>query len=314
VSKSNSLPSEGWRLARRKDLLLQRAAVIQAIRLFFVSRDYVEVETPHRIPAPAPESHIDAVPSGDWFLHTSPELCMKRLLAAGYPRIFQICRCFRGRENGSRHLPEFTLLEWYCEGSDYRDLMSECEDLVIDLARETGKGLELTWQGKTIRLEKPWERISVRDAFRRHAGLTAEEALKSGSFDEIMALEIEPRLGNERPVFLYDYPIALGALARQKAADPACAERFELYMGGVELVNAFSELTDAAEQRRRFLKEEEDRRARGKRPYPMPEPFLRALPDMPESAGAALGVDRLVMLLTGAADIRDVVAFTPEEL
>jgi lysyl-tRNA synthetase class 2 len=306
--------SEGRRLARKKDFLLQRAAIMAAIRRFFISRDYMEVETPHRIPAPAPESHIDAIPSDDWFLHTSPELCMKRLLAAGYPRLFQICRCFRGRENGSRHLPEFTLLEWYRAGIDYLELMSECEDLVIGIARDMGKGMEIACGGKTIRLEKPWERCSVQEAFETYAPLSLEEALKNGSFDEIMAFEIEPQLGKERPTFLYDYPVSLGALARRKPGDPAFAERFELYIGSMELVNAFSELTDAGEQRSRFQKEEEARRSAGRRPYPMPERFLRALPEMPESAGAALGVDRLVMLFTGAADIRDVVAFAPEDL
>ncbi len=306
--------SEGRRLARKKDFLLQRASILAAIRRFFISRDYMEVETPLRIPAPAPESHIDAIPSDDWFLHTSPELCMKRLLAAGYPRLFQICRCFRGRENGDRHLPEFTLLEWYRAGIDYLELMSECEDLLIGIARDMGKGGEIVYGGKTIGLEKPWERCSVREAFEKHASLSLEEALKNGSFDETMAFEIEPQLGKERPTFLYDYPLSLGALARRKAGDPAFAERFELYIGSMELVNAFSELTDAEEQRSRFLKEEEERRSMGKRPYPVPERFLRVLPEMPESAGAALGVDRLVMLFTGAAEIRDVVAFAPEDL
>lgn len=306
--------SEGRRLAGKKDFLLMRAAILAAIRRFFTSRDYLEVETPHRIPAPAPESHIDAIPSDDWFLHTSPELCMKRLLAADYPRLFQICRCFRGRENGNRHLPEFTMLEWYRAGIDYRELMSECEDLVIDVARDLGKSGEIAYGGKKIRLEKPWERCSVREAFERYASLSLEESLEKGSFDEIVAFEIEPRLNGNRPTFLYDYPLSLGALARRKPGDPALAERFELYIGGLELVNAFSELTDEKEQRNRFRKEEETRRSMGKRPYPMPERFLGVLPEMPESAGAALGVDRLVMLFTDAAEIRHVVAFAPEDL
>lgn len=306
--------SEGRRLAGKKDFLYLRAAILAAVRRFFASQDYLEVETPHRIPAPAPESHIEAVPSDDWFLQTSPELCMKRLLAAGYPRLFQICRCFRGRESGDRHLPEFTMLEWYRAGADYGGLMSECEDLVIGIARDLGRGGDIAFRGKTIRLEKPWERCSVREAFEKYASLSLEEALEKGKFDEIVAFEIEPRLSGERPVFLYDYPLSRGALARRKPGDPALAERFELYLGGLELVNAFSELTDEEEQRRRFRMEEEERRAMGKRPYPMPERFLGALPEMPESAGAALGVDRLVMLFAGAGDIRDVVAFAPEDL
>ncbi len=305
---------EGRKLAARRNRLRQRAALIHFIRRFFRERDYLEVETPHRIPAPAPESHIDAVPSEDWFLQTSPELCMKRLLAAGYPRIFQICRCFRGRERGNRHLPEFTMLEWYRSGIDYLDLMAECEDLLCSVAGDLGKTEGLAWRGTAVSLQRPWERISVQEAFRRHASLTPAEALEKGAFDEIMAFEIEPRLGVDRPAFLYDYPVARGALARRKAGDPGCAERFELYIGGVELVNAFSELTDAQEQAARFLEEEEHRRALGRRPYPPAEKFLKALPEMPESAGAALGVDRLAMIFTGTDDISDVVAFTPEDL
>ncbi len=305
---------EGSRLERRRDVLRKRAALIQSVRRFFISRDYLEVETPCRIPAPAPESHIDAVPSEDWFLQTSPELCMKRMLAAGYPKIFQVCRCFRGRERGSRHLPEFTMLEWYREGTDYLGLMPECEDLILSLAGDLGTGERIPWQGRSIDLRRPWERLTVREAFGRYGSVSLEEALGKGSFDEVMVFEIEPRLGFERPAFLYDYPLSLGALARRKAGEGEWAERFELYIGGVELVNAFSELTDAGEQRERFRREETFRRAQGRRPYPVPERFLEALARMPESAGAALGIDRLVMVFAGAADIRDVVAFTPEEL
>jgi lysyl-tRNA synthetase class 2 len=306
--------SDGVRLARRQDVLRRRAAIIQGIRRFFIERDYLEVETPHRIPVPIPETYIDAVPSESCFLHTSPEICMKRMLAAGYPRIFQICRCFRKGERGNRHLPEFTMLEWYRVKSDYFELMSECEDLLIDLTGELWRHERLVWQGRTVDLRKPWDRLTVKEAFGRYASSDTADALKKGLFDEVMAFEIEPRLGLDKPVFLYDYPVSLGALARRKAGHPDLAERFELYIGGVELVNAFSELTEVAEQRERFQKDEAVRRSLGKSPYSMPEKFLQALPQMPESAGAALGVDRVVMLLTGATQIDDVVAFTPEEL
>src|SRR4030067_2965675 len=137
-----------WQLAFLRKVLHQRARIIQAIRLFFTDRGYLEVETPHRIPAPAPESHVDAVPSGKWFLHTSPELCMKRLLAAGYEKIFQICRCWREGERGALHIPEFTLLEWYRSNSDYRDLMEECEALVQSVAAGTGSGETLPFPGQ----------------------------------------------------------------------------------------------------------------------------------------------------------------------
>lgn len=304
----------GWRLIAKEDALKLRARMIQAIRRFFLERDFLEIETPCRIPAPAPEAHIEAVASGEWFLHTSPELCMKRLLAAGYPKIFQICRCFRGGERGDRHLPEFTLLEWYRRGADYLSLMDDCEALIGAAAGELGFAAGIPRRGGPIRLLPPWERFTVREAFARHAPLTLSEALDSDRFDEIMACAIEPHLGMERPVFLYEYPVELGALARVKEGNPEVAERFELYIGGMEVANAFSELTDAREQRRRFEAAGRERLVRGGAVYPMPEPFLEALPQMHPSAGIALGVDRLAMLLAGKDRIDDVVAFTPEFL
>jgi lysyl-tRNA synthetase class 2 len=303
-----------WRLASRKKALVVRAAILQALREFFIERGYLEVETPQRIPAPAPEAHIDAIPADGWFLHTSPELCMKRLLAAGYERIFQICHCWREGERGSRHIPEFTLLEWYCAGSDYHDLMGECEALIQSVARQLGFGETLSYQGKEIALTSPWPRLSVEEAFSRYARLSMSQALEKDLFDEAMVQDIEPHLGVVTPTFLYDYPAARGALARLRPDKPSVAERFELYIAGLELANGFSELTDAAEQRARFLREEVHRRALGKRPYPLPEKFLTELEEMPPAAGIALGVDRLVMLFVDAATIDEVVAFTPEEL
>jgi len=306
---------DSWKRARKENALRVRAGMIRAIRRFFAKNDYLEVETPFRIPGPAPESHIDAIPSDDWFLHTSPELCMKRLLAAGYPQIFQLCKCFRRGERGSLHIPEFTLLEWYKSGTDYRKMMEECEELISHVARSLGHGRTLYYRGREIAIQAPWERISVKDAFRRYSSVSPAEALENNLFDEIMVREIEPRLAERKtPVFLYDYPVVLGALARTKGSNPDVAERFELYMGGLELANAFSELTDAGEQRGRFEKEEQNRRESGKPPYPMPEKFLSELATMPESSGIALGVDRLAMIFTDSATIDDVVTFTPEEL
>jgi elongation factor P--(R)-beta-lysine ligase len=305
---------DSWRLAVRADALRLRARMIRAIRRFFLEQDFLEVETPLRIPAPAPESHIDAVASERWFLQTSPELCMKRLLAAGYPRIFQICKCFRAGERGDRHLPEFTILEWYRGGTDYRTLMGDCESLITGVARELGFDGAFPRRGCRIRLEVPWERITVREAFTRYASMTDVEALRRDRFDEILACEIEPRLGMGIPVFLYEYPAELGALARAKEDDPGIAERFELYIAGLELANAFSELTDAGEQRRRFEKTLRDRRRNHRPLYPMPERFLSALPQMPPSAGIALGLDRLAMLFADTCRVEDVVAFTPESL
>jgi lysyl-tRNA synthetase class 2 len=301
-------------LARRKNALRLRAGLIQAIRQFFIARGYLEVETPHRIPAPAPESHIDAIPSREWFLHTSPELCMKRLLAAGYEKIFQICRCWREGERGSLHVPEFTLLEWYRSDSDYRTLMDECEELVQAVAPSVGLGKRLVFRGQKIDLTGPWKRIPVEEAFHRYTTVSMEEALEKDLFDEVMIREIEPRLGIEKPTFIYDYPSERGALARLKEDYPNIAERFELYMGGLEIANAFSELIDPEEQRRRFELEAAHRRSLQKPVYPMPERFLAELGEMPPSAGIALGIDRLVMVFLNASTIDEVVAFTPEEL
>ncbi|MBI5443983.1 MAG: EF-P lysine aminoacylase GenX [Deltaproteobacteria bacterium] len=306
-----ALSPEG--LARRAPALRARADVLRALRLFLERAGYLEVETPHRIPAPAPELHIDAVPSGPWYLHTSPELAMKRLLAAGYSRLFQVSRCFRAGERGRTHLPEFTLLEWYRAGADYGDLMEETEALLRSVAAALGVET-LAWRGHRVSLDGPWEKVTVREAFRRHAGTSPEEALARGVFEEVLVERVEPHLGFGAPAFLYDYPVRLGALARRKSEDPSLAERFELYAAGLELANGFSELTDAREQRERFTEEREERARAGKDPYPMPECFLHDLERMPEAAGIALGVDRLVMLLVGAGEIDEVVAFTPEEL
>jgi lysyl-tRNA synthetase class 2 len=294
--------------------LMRRARILDEVRSFFREAGFLEIETPQRIPAPAPEAHIDAQEAGAWFLHTSPELCMKRLLAAGYEKIFQICRCFRKGERGGRHVPEMTLLEWYAAGWDYRDLMGQCESLILFLADRLGTGSRLRYQGRTIDLTPPWERLTVDAAFRRYGGMSAEAALDEDRFDEIMGLAVEPHLGRPRPLFLHDYPVRCGALARRKPDDPSVAERFELYIAGMELCNAFSELTDAAEQRARFASENRIRRSSGKTVYPAPEPFLAALEQMPSAAGNALGIDRLVMLFCDAASIDEVVAFTPEEL
>jgi len=301
-------------LKDRQHNLLIRARMIQAIRRFFIDRDYLDIETPLRVPTLAPEANIDAVPSDGWFLQTSPELCMKRLLAAGYSKIFQISKCFRGAERGRLHVPEFTMIEWYRSGADYRNLMDECEDLVLFVAEQLDRDGTVTFRGRSIELEKPWERISVRDAFLRYTPVTMEEALADDSFDEVMVTDIEPRLGRGTPTFLYDYPASRAALARKKKDDQTVAERFEIYMGGLELANAFSELTDPDEQRRRFDEEQEYRRQAGRTVYPPAEKFLQALANMPAAAGIALGIDRLAMIFTDSASIDDVVAFAPEEL
>jgi len=305
---------KNWPLARRKKALQQRANILKAIRESFAARDFLEVETPHRIPAPAPESHIEAVPSGSCFLHTSPELCMKRMLSAGYDKIFQICRCWREKERGNQHIPEFTLLEWYHSGIDYRMLMEECEVMIQTVSNAIGLGEKVFFRKGVINLNGPWERISVREAFREYAEISMEEELEKGRFDETLVRDIEPRLGLKKPTFIYDYPVQRAALARLKHGDETVAERFELYIGGLELGNGFSELVDPEEQRRRFDNENEIRKEMGKPIYPMPETFLEELKELPSSAGMALGIDRLVMFFLDAPSIDEVIAFTPEEL
>ena len=305
---------DNFNLARKSQALQARAKLIQSIRLFFIHHGFLEIETPLRIPSPAPEEHIEAILSGNWFLQTSPELCMKRLLAAGYQQIFQISKCFRAAERGSKHLPEFTMLEWYAAGFDYHQLMNQCEQMLIAASKDMGHNQDIVWQNKKINLAAPWERITVADAFLKYAPVTLEEALVQDKFDEIMVEYIEPRLGIDRPTFIYDYPEKLAALAKIKMNDPTIAERFELYIGGLELANGFSELTDANEQRQRFEEASEARTRKNWARYTMPKKFLQALQTMPQSAGIALGIDRLVMILADTDKIDDVVAFTPEIL
>jgi lysyl-tRNA synthetase class 2 len=291
-----------------------RARLFQSVREFFVTRNYLEVDTPQLISAPAPETHIDSIPVGDRYLQTSPELCMKRLLALGFPRIFQIARCFRSGERGDLHLTEFSLLEWYRTGIDYRSLMKECEEFFLFLVQRLNAGKPLCYHDTIIDIDPPWERLSVQAAFEQYADVSVERALADGTFDHIMVTKVEPRLGITKPVFLYDYPASMAALARLKADNPSVAERFEIYVAGMELANGFSELNDVREQRLRFENELKERALMGKPVSPMPERFLRALSTMPDAAGIALGLDRLVMLFIGAQTIDEAVAFTPEEV
>ena len=313
-SKNRLFPEEQKRLAKRKRHLWLRARMTHEIRRFFLERKYLEVETPLLIPAPPPEVHIDVIRAGDRYLQPSPELCMKRLLSAGYTKIFQICKCFRDGERGGLHLPEFTLLEWYETGIDYKILMEECEALIVSISEGIGAGQKIHCRGKEIDLNPPWERISVAEAFDHYASLNMETAFKKGCFDEVMVQEIEPNLGVNKPTLLYDYPASLAALARLKPHTPELSERFEIYISGLELANGFSELTDPQEQRTRFERDQLKRRQSGKEVYPTAEKFLKSLSYMPEAAGIALGLDRLAMIFSDSPKIDDVLSFTPEEL
>jgi lysyl-tRNA synthetase class 2 len=239
---------------------------------------------------------------------------MKRLLAAGYPKIFQICKCFRKEERGKRHLEEFTMLEWYEAEATYHDLMKHCENLFRFISERMSLDDGIRYKGRRIDILPPWERLSVADAFLRYSSLTMDAAIQADKFDEIIAFDIEPNLGLDKPVFMYDYPAITCPLAAPRPDQPHLAQRFELYINGLELCNGFTELTDPDEQRRRFTEELARREKSGEDVYPMPEKFLDDLHLMPEAAGNALGLDRLIMLFADAESIDEVVAFTPEEL
>jgi len=223
-SKNNPFRNEQKRLDYRKQFLWLRARMIQAIRRFFTEKDYLEVETPQLIPAPPPEIHIDAISTDAGYLHTSPELCMKRLLASGFPKIFQISKCFRAGERGDLHLSEFCLLEWYRVGIDYHDLMEECRELTLWISDELGLAEKISYQGIKIDLRRPWKKISVEAAFADYASMTLDQALEKGCFDEVMVQEVEPHLLSMGPVILYDYPVSLAALARLKPDNPELAD------------------------------------------------------------------------------------------
>lgn len=338
----SSIPA--WRsdaYARRRPLLLKRACIVASVRTWFLGQGFVEVETPALQVSPGLEPHLRAfattleAPDGGTaglYLHTSPEFAMKKLLAAGEPRIFQMARVFRNGERSATHHPEFTMLEWYRAGEGYERLMADCEALVHAAAEAAGAE-RLIWRGLMADPRAPFERLSVSEAFRRHVGFDPLSFLPApGRFDvegfakaargigvtiagdddwdaiffKIFLDRIEPRLGHPVPTLLTDYPIHMAALSRPRADAPHLAERFELYVAGLELANAFGELTDPAEQRRRFEADMElKQRLYGLR-YPIDEDFLSALADMPEASGIALGLDRLIMLATGAETIDDV--------
>jgi lysyl-tRNA synthetase class 2 len=321
---------ERERLAGRRAALEARSRILRAVRAWFEGEGFLEVETPARVRAPGQEIHLDAIGTdgGRWLI-TSPEYHMKRLCAAGYGRVFQIGKAWRAGEVGPHHQPEFLIAEWYRADAPLSAIADDCEALVHVAARAAGA------PPAALDLAGPFERTTVREALRAHAGVAldgdetavalADKARAAGValgtatawddvFFQIWLDRVEPSLGRGRPTFVFDWPAPLGALARRKDDDPRLCERFELYANGLELANAFGELTDADEQRARFEDESATRARLGKIVYGLDEKLLAALPHMPPTAGVALGLDRLVMLVTGAKDIRDVVAFADDEV
>ncbi|MCX5869560.1 MAG: EF-P lysine aminoacylase EpmA [Deltaproteobacteria bacterium] len=297
-----------------------RAAFFHSLRSFFVRQQFLEVDTPIRQPLLLPELNIEPLASEGWFLQASPELCMKRMLAAGCSRIFQLCNCFRKGERGRLHLEEFTMLEWYRTSAGYEELMTDCEALLRSLLVDLEVMAPCAVFNETLRvgnrfisLQPPWDRLSVHETFARYSPVSIDQAMAADTFDAILVEYVEPHLGMERPLFLYDYPVELGSLARRKVGNPRLAERFELYINGIELANGFSELTDSREQRQRFEQElammDEERRQRSR----MPERFLDDLAHLDRAAGIALGVDRLLMLLMGKECVDEVVSFAPAD-
>ncbi|HEX4097206.1 MAG TPA: EF-P lysine aminoacylase EpmA, partial [Caulobacteraceae bacterium] len=331
--------------ADRRPFLMARAAIVRRIRRWFEDRDFIEVEAAALQVSPGNEAHLHAFsteivgPDGRTqrlYLHTSPEFACKKLLAAGERRIFDLARVWRNRERGPLHHPEFTLLEWYRAEEPYETLMADCAALLA-LAAETAGTKAFSFRGKSCDPFAKPERITLAEAFERFAGVdllasvapdgaTDREALAQAArqagvrvadddvwadvFSRVLVEKIEPNLGIGRPAILCEYPTAEAALARPKASDPRVAERFEFYACGVELANAFGELTDPAVQRLRFQAEMAEKQRLYGEAYPIDEDFLAALGHMPEASGAALGLDRLVMLAAGAQRI-DQVIWTP---
>jgi lysyl-tRNA synthetase class 2 len=310
-------------------VLALRAALLGSIRCFFEEREFLEVETPAIVPSPGLDVHLEAfevrAPKGELvgWLATSPEYQMKRLLSAGAERIFQLCRSYRGEEHGRHHEREFTVLEWYRANATSDDVIRDTEELLAFVATALAeKGDSPLFYRHELAPEKrglspfsaPWQRLTVDEALQFHANVALDTLVQDEErFFRVWAEEVQPRLGNERPVVVTDWPSSMASLARLKPN--GMADRFEVFFRGVELCNGFGELTDAAEQRRRFQRDQAERRAAGAPVYPIDERFLDDLErGMPESGGNALGVDRLLMVLLGADSIQAVMPFPEERL
>jgi elongation factor P--(R)-beta-lysine ligase len=338
--------SPWWSATRHADIrpfLAARSAITKAIRAWFDEQGFAEVETGILQVSPGNETHLHAPRTelnsatgalATRYLRTSPEFACKKLLAAGEPRIFEFARVFRDRERGDLHLPEFTMLEWYRADAAYDAVMADSIVIIAHAAQATGIG-RFSFRGSSADPFAEPELLTVAAAFERFAGIDllatiaggegdraglaaaartrvriADDDTWSDIFSKVLVEHIEPNLGQGRLTVLFEYPAPEAALARAKASDPRVAERFEIYACGVELANGFGELTDAGEQRRRFMQAMDEKARRYGERYPLDEDFLDAVAKMPEASGVALGFDRLVMLAGGALRI-DQVVWTP---
>ncbi len=318
-----------------------RSAIIQLIRQFFWSNDFLETDTPVAVRLPGQEPYLNPIPlvfhepngaAHSFFLHTSPEFGLKKLLGAGFPKIFSITKCFRDFEDvgetHSTHNTEFTMMEWYRAPGTLEEIMDDTEKLFKYVGRHLKKDA-LAYQGKKFNLHETWDRVTMRELWHNYLGvelndhLTLESLQKLAKkrhhpfaltdeyedlFFKIFLNEIEPHLGKEKPLFVYDYPKRMCSLSRTSAQDERYAERFELYVGGLELANAFGELTDAAEQAKRLQEDHALRQKLGKTTWPVDPDFIAALDSgLPPAAGIALGIDRMIVLFTEARDLNEVI-------
>ncbi len=322
------------------DIFRQRSRIIKSIRQFFESNGYLEIEAPLLTPYATMDNNIDSVkaalhdPSGqltDYFLHTSPEHAMKKLLAGGAEKIFFLGKVFRDGEWTRLHNPEFTMLEWYRSGIDYHDIQDETEALICHVVQSILEEKSLTFGNETIDISNPWDRVTLSDLFKEGTGVDLQDCLQlpdmrqcvqsvdvhfeaeddwESVFFRIFLERVEPGLGIPKPIFVRDYPACMGLMARRKPDDPDWVERVELYMGGLELANGYSELLDPEEQRQRFTSIKREKDAASESVFRLDEELLQALPSIkPCAAGMALGIDRLVMLLLDKTDIQDVLLF-----
>jgi lysyl-tRNA synthetase class 2 len=347
IGEATDIPSPWWTPARHADVrpfLAARGAITRALRAWFDEQGFAEVETGILQVSPGNETHLHAPRTelsladgtrATRYLRTSPEFACKKLLAAGEQKIFEFARVFRDRERGDLHLPEFTMLEWYRANAGYDAIMADSVVVIAHAAQSTGIG-QFSFRGKAADPFAEPELLTVAAAFERYAGIDLLSTIRDGEgdrdslaaaakervrisdddtwsdiFSKVLVEHIEPNLGQGRLTILFEYPVPEAALARVKPSDPRVAERFEIYACGVELANGFGELTDAPEQRRRFMRAMGEKQRRYGERYPLDEDFLAAVATMPEASGVALGFDRLVMLASGAHRIDQVVWTKP---